>query len=129
MQTQPESAWGPKPPAGHAKTEAEWLRRQLKDPYSADIRPATLSRTVLPASCTDGTVVPVWCSNIAVNAKNSFGAYTGFKTWMFCYSNGSLFATVDGDGIKTWADRSVSSCSGLQRATIDLHRDTERLGF
>lgn len=119
--TQPESAWGSRPPTGHQKAEEGWIRSQLKDPYSADVRPGPVGRFVLPASFTDPTVVPVWCSDINVNAKNSFGAFTGFKAWRFCYSNGNLFAVENSEGIRSWVGQS-DSYTGLQGAVNSLRR-------
>lgn len=119
VRTQPESAWGVRPPEGHERAEIEWVRTQLKDPYSADVRAAGLNRYVLPATFTDPTVIPVWGSKLDVNAKNSFGAFTGSRPWMFYYRDAVLFAVEDSEGIRTWVGQS-SSYTNLQRALSDL---------
>lgn len=92
IRTQPESAWGSAPPPGHKEIEKEWAKSRLKDPMSAQFKDGENQRVTIAASLTDPTVVPVWLSTIFVNAKNSYGGYTGFKIYNFYYSNGELYA-------------------------------------
>lgn len=47
-------------------------------------------------------VVPVWVSEVSVNAKNGFGGYTGFKLWSFLYRNGKLVSTIDSVGYQKY---------------------------
>lgn len=94
LQTQPPEAWG-EPPTKDARIAAEenWLTTRLKDPYSAkigyseDAQRGTIAKTMF-----DPTVVPIWFSYVSVNAKNSFGAYTGAQTYTFFYQGKFLFA-------------------------------------
>ena len=65
---------------------------------------------------------PVWGSQILVNAKNRYGAYTGTKDWVFLYRDGKLFAVQDSERITTWVGQEGSSGHGLQRAANDLRR-------
>jgi hypothetical protein len=44
VRTQPESAWGARPSEGHVQAEIEWIKSQLKDPYTADLRSAGCRR-------------------------------------------------------------------------------------
>lgn len=119
--TQPESAWGRKPPDGHRQIEIASIKARLFDPYSADIREGSLQRYVLPESFTSPVPVPVWGSEVIVNAKNRYGAYTGFKSWVFFYRDGSLFVVQNDDGVKTWVGQ-ASSGEGVQRGAADLRR-------
>lgn len=98
LATQPESAWGAGPPPDHLEGEAYLIKRQLKDPYSAQIASMGVKRAVLPASMASTETVPVYCSYQSVNAKNSYGGYTGAKTWEFCYRDGKLFSQWAGEG-------------------------------
>lgn len=95
--TQPPEAWGAKPPEGHRSDETAFIKSQLKDPESARFNEVALQRVVISASKTDPAVVPVWESGILVNARNSFGGYSGFRLWSFYYRNGTLFAVETED--------------------------------
>jgi len=90
MRTQPPSAWGEPPPSNHKELEQIFILGLLKDPNSAIISFGESSRIVTTASALSPQVVPVWASPVYVNAKNSFGGYTGRKRWLFCYQNGKL---------------------------------------
>lgn len=92
IRTQPESAWGSPPPAGHKEAEKAWIKTRLKDPESAQFRDGANQRVTIAASLTDPTVVPAWQSTIYVNAKNSYGGYTGYKVHNFYYSSGVMYA-------------------------------------
>lgn len=92
LRTQPPSAWRSPPPAGHHDAERQWILQRLRDPGSAQMSFAAPRRVTIAASLTDPTVVPVWASDVAVNAKNAFGGYTGAKTWSFYYDDGRLVA-------------------------------------
>lgn len=99
MRTQPASAWGKPPPANHNELEKNFILGLLKDPNSAMISFGEPTRIVTSASALSPQVVPVWASPVYVNARNSFGGYTGRKRWLFCYQNGKLHSLErDGDG-------------------------------
>jgi hypothetical protein len=98
MATQPESAWGSQPPKDHQEQEMRYLNAILKDPYSAKIEFLPVKRTTVAASITNPTVVPVWESAALVNAKNSYGGYTGAKKYSFYWKNGSLYLLI-GEGL------------------------------
>lgn len=95
VRTQPPSAWGSQPPQHHRDVERQMILKLLKDPSSATFEFLALQRVVISASMTDPAVVPVWESQVLVNAKNSFGGYTGAKVWSFMYREGTLFAVSD----------------------------------
>lgn len=92
MRTQPPETWGAPPSATIRSAEAKIILARLKDPGSAIIESRPLERATIAASMTDPTVVPVWTSPVLVNAKNSFGGYTGAKLYEFHYSRGRLYA-------------------------------------
>lgn len=102
IRTQPESAWGKAPPPGHKEIEKERVKAKLKDPFSAQFNDGENQRVTIAASLTDPTVVPAWKSTIFVNAKNSFGGYTGFKIYNFYYANGELYAVEDMDNGRSY---------------------------
>jgi hypothetical protein len=69
---------------------AAYLRDKLKDPYSAQIeRVAGPGRTYQKASLL-GPSTYGWGICFRVNAKNSFGGYTGFRTHVIVFRNGSI---------------------------------------
>lgn len=66
------------------------IRRVLKDPDSAQFRDAgqffkTLYDFGLSAY---GNYEPLWAMCIEVNAKNSYGGYTGYQNWLVKFRNG-----------------------------------------
>lgn len=98
IRTQPASAWGAQPPPGHVEVEKAYIQRRLKDPGSANFEVVGLQRVTVAASLTNPEVVPVWMSSLRVNAKNSYGGYTGFKVWNFYYRSGELYALESEEG-------------------------------
>ena len=74
-----------------AQTQAkEVIRQRLKDPDSAQFRNSTpffktLYNYGLAAA---GSYEPLWALCIEVNAKNSYGGYSGFEKWMVKFRNG-----------------------------------------
>lgn len=92
LRTQPEAAWGALPDAVHVQVERDYIETRLKDPMSAQLTADPLFRGTIAASVVDPTVTPVWISRWRVNAKNSFGGYTGFKEWVFYYRETALIA-------------------------------------
>jgi hypothetical protein len=96
--TQPLTAWGARPPADHLEVERAFVLRLLKDPESARFEHRGVARFLTPASQQDPSVVPVWRSLLLVNARNSFGGYTGAQAWSFLWHNGRLYRVQDGTG-------------------------------
>ena len=74
-----------------AKAEAkEAIQRMLKDPESAQYRDTTpLFKTLYNFGlASSGNQQPLWAMCIEVNAKNSYGGYTGFEYWIVKFRNG-----------------------------------------
>ncbi len=72
-------------PANYKAAVAEHIRSVLKDPYS--VRDAGISKPFIVPDFVLGRV-PVVC--VRMNAKNSFGAYTGIKAQALGFRNGSV---------------------------------------
>jgi hypothetical protein len=68
-----------------------WLDNYLKDPFSAQKRWQPLERGWIREAPIDGGSL-IFGYRLAgeINAKNSFGAYTGFKTYIFMIRNGEM---------------------------------------
>lgn len=75
----------PKPSDFRAEVK-RYLRLRLKDPESAIYENWTLGRAYL------GSNPPVygWLSSVSVNAKNSYGGYTGFEHYNFWHDGGRV---------------------------------------
>jgi hypothetical protein len=67
------------PPLEYKKIITDWIGTQLKDPYSAhlDIGGDPTAGKML----TDNGYVYGWMYIVSVNARNSFGGYTGEEEW------------------------------------------------
>jgi len=82
---------GDKPDYETAKAHAkETILRNLKDPDSAKFRDSTpLFKTLYNFGMgAIGNYEPLWALCIEVNAKNSYGGYTGFEKWIVKFRNG-----------------------------------------
>ncbi|MFL9608573.1 hypothetical protein ACKF11_00665 [Methylobacillus sp. Pita2] len=66
----------------HEYQEKRLIQEMLKDPDSAKFRFGSTQRMVKNVG---GRPTLVWISYVFVNAKNSFGGYTGEKTYAFAY--------------------------------------------
>lgn len=75
-----------------AKASA-FLRRYLKDPDSANIEWGTVGTGwVREAPIYGGTLRFGYVLEANINAKNSFGGYTGYRPYRFLFYNGSLIS-------------------------------------
>lgn len=92
----PASAWGAQPQDIDAQQKSA-LSIILKDPDSAKISQQDIIRTVISSSGTSTTPIPVWASRVLVNARNGYGGYVGFKTYIFYFYNGQIIA-LDKEG-------------------------------
>jgi hypothetical protein len=77
------------------KLAESWLTLHLKDSESARYQWGTIQRgyskdpLISGGSVNYGYLLPV-----LVNAKNSYGGYTGFEQWGFLFRNGSLLRVM-----------------------------------
>jgi hypothetical protein len=85
--------YGPRPPENHKEMEKEIILSYLKDPYSAQFSSwAEAQPNVMPETDFSPNPKLVWVTSVQVNAKNSYGGYTGDNTWAFAWSNGKIIA-------------------------------------
>ena len=105
--------YGPSP-SNYEATVREYLSQNLKDPYSYDLKFLFEPRkdwSGLGARKQFGYAV---CAN--VNAKNSFGAYTGFKLMYFLIRNDQVVASVGGTGAPQENISAQQQCNPDKRA-------------
>lgn len=82
---------GERPDEDVAKSFAEfWILSKLKDPESARIEWSAIHRSTFRKSGTNDLYQFAWELTAFVNAKNSFGGYTGSKPWHFFFRGDSL---------------------------------------
>lgn len=70
-----------------AKIQAK-IQAKLKDPYSAKFKFGNPRRAHYELKHLKGTFIPGWIIPCIVNAKNSYGGYTGQKFWNGFIVNG-----------------------------------------
>jgi hypothetical protein len=85
-------------PANYDALINQWLQANLKDPYS--VRDLVTSEPVQGkywgGLLVTGGNVAAYRSCVQYNAKNSFGAYIGLRTYAFWMKNGRIINTVAG---------------------------------
>jgi len=88
-----EADYGPKPPANHNELEKQEILKILKDAESARFKfSEQIKKDAIQPSFASPSAVPVWLTIIKVNAKNSYGGYTGFKYYICAWRDGQIFA-------------------------------------
>src|ERR1044071_7636831 len=92
LRTAKAGDYGPPPPANHQNIERSIILSTLKDPESARFQFAPLARDAIPQANLSPTPVLVWMQMVSVNAKNSYGGYTGAQDYYFCWRNGKVYA-------------------------------------
>ena len=75
-----------------AQAQAEkWLKSHLKDPHSAQIDWGVVQKGwTKDAPIQGGGFQFGYKLDVQVNAKNSFGGYTGYKPYIFLFFNGDF---------------------------------------
>jgi len=86
-------SFGPPPPADYRATGEAFIKRLLKDPESARFEWLGEPRheAIQPAFASPHAM-PVWVTPLHVNAKNSFGGYTGFDLFSLAWRDGRIVA-------------------------------------
>jgi hypothetical protein len=79
------------------KAEMEYM---LKDPESARFRFGTPTRAYSNKGLIYGGGIAFvgHAVTVHINARNSYGGYTGFKEYTALFSNGSLWKVIEGNG-------------------------------
>jgi hypothetical protein len=97
--------YGPYPAQYQAKI-ATYLQTTLKDPESARI-----STPFAPKKTFAGLNKPVygWGTCMGVNAKNSFGGYTGTKIYFFLFRDGEISVVERAEDANSFATEYVNN--------------------
>lgn len=86
---------GPPPSDVQASLE-RWMQANLFDPYSAKVEYVSEPR---PGAVWTGLVnqghVPAWYVCTAINARNSFGGYTGLKRRALFFDDNDIVVVID----------------------------------
>ncbi len=81
-------------PSNWRQLATDYLKQQLRDPYSAHIM--VPDQTPVRSSCIVGNKwVPAYSVRGLVNAKNAFGAYTGIHVMVVWLSHGQVLHSLD----------------------------------
>jgi hypothetical protein len=81
-------AQGATPPGNWQASVDQYFAQTLKDPYSAVKRQTSpVFRGAIKTPSSWGKAVDTWAVCFSVNAKNSYGAYTGEQTYLFLLSD------------------------------------------
>jgi hypothetical protein len=86
-------------PANYKVIIQDYLNTHLKDPFSAVVtwRYAPVQTWIRNAPMQGSQLILGWKVVCDVNAKNSFGAYTGFKPYLFMIRDGAVVFEVSGE--------------------------------
>jgi len=93
LRTASAEDFGPPPPEDYRARGEDFIRRRLKDPESARFEWVGEPRheAIQPALASPHAR-PVWVTVVRVNAKNSFGGYTGASPFVLAWSHGRIVA-------------------------------------
>jgi len=78
-------------PSNYEEIVKRYLHDTLKDPQS--IQELTMSKPVekkVFMGALGGGTVPAWATCVSYNAKNSYGGYTGIKSYTYYLRNGAI---------------------------------------
>jgi len=89
--TPDNTAMAARVPVDYREKASAYLRRTLKDPYS--VRDAQITEpAVIFVGLVNGGTAPGVC--VQMNAKNSFGAYTGIQVTAVVFRDGQVIAAI-----------------------------------
>lgn len=92
-ETATEADYGNPPPENYKKIVETYIRELLKDPDSGQFRNWKEPYRCLYPSYDSMTMPKLgWCNYVEVNAKNGFGAYTGFSLWQIRWSGEKIYS-------------------------------------
>jgi hypothetical protein len=98
LKTASIQSFGPPPPDNYREVGADLIRKQLKDPDSAKFEwVGEPKKDAIQPAFASPHAIPVWLTEVGVNAKNSFGGYTGSQLWMLAWQNGKIIAFASPD--------------------------------
>ena len=87
-------------PKSYQKLTIDAVRQRLKDPTSAKFKihgKPEKSYSIDHTDFASKTTVFCWRVGVEVNAKNSFGGYTGDKTWLVYIRDGLVISVVNSE--------------------------------
>lgn len=107
LESATEADFGPPPPANHEEIEKAFILESLKDPESARFKSIDkMNKTAIQSGFASPTPILVWITGLSVNAKNSYGGYTGFQYYLFAWQNEKIIAfsgpTQSMEGMVFW---------------------------
>lgn len=77
------------PPKNYEILAEKYIKSLLKDSDSAQFRNWTVpEKCLFPSNTSMTEPKPGYCNYVEVNAKNSFGGYTGFSVWKIRWYKG-----------------------------------------
>jgi hypothetical protein len=86
-------------PANYKAVVQDYLNTHLKDPFSAVLlwRYAPVQGWIRTAPMEGSQLIMGWKIVVDVNAKNGYGAYTGYVPYLFMLRNGAVVFEVSGE--------------------------------
>lgn len=84
--------FGTPPPDNWKDIAKAFISNQLKDPESGRFEFGVPNKDAIQQDFGSPHAMPVWTTTITVNAKNSFGGYTGSQPWSLAWKNGKIIA-------------------------------------
>lgn len=100
-----KAGFGEPPAATWQETIKDFMELRLKDPSSAQYKFGTPEKGWItkPPISGGGLDLTGWMVAVAINAKNSYGGYTGYKDYRFLWRDGRIIAFADySGGIGFW---------------------------
>ena len=93
LKTASAESFGPPPPANYRSMGEAFFKRVLKDPESAKFDWIGEPRhEAIQPGFGSPHAVPVWVTPVRINARNSFGGYTGFDLFGLAWKDGKIVA-------------------------------------
>ncbi len=95
LKTAKPSDYGPPPPTNYCEIQQQFILSGLKDPQSAQFQCGNKPVTeIIPDGFASPNPTLLWITSAQVNARNSFGGYTGFKPYILAWKDGKVFAVA-----------------------------------
>lgn len=95
LRTASAADFGPPPPPDWRARGEEFIKRLLKDPGSATFEWGEPRHEAIQPAIASPHARPVWVTAARVNAKNSFGGYTGATPFALAWSHGRIIAWLN----------------------------------
>ena len=103
LTTATDESYGKQPETYHQKIIEAMIKAQMKDPDSVKFIWNEPVRCNFPAKNSRTTPLLGWCVKVAYNAKNSFGAYVGYKLREYRYVDGNFYSVCSHEPHLGWS--------------------------